>query len=588
MDEPSLVRRLTTIISIDVVGFSTMSARDEEHALELLRTRMATAEAMIKHHRGRVFKMTGDGALAEFASPVEAVRAAVELQEAMRSANATASPDDQLQLRIGINLGDVVESGDDLMGDAVNVAVRLESIAPVGGVCVSASIYEQIVGKLTLGAEDMGEQHVKNIPRPIHAYRLTLQGAPVKSPQPAAAAAPRTRSSVAGLVLGAAAALAMLAGGGVWLMQQPSQTAPAPTRAAQSQAPQAGAPPPAAAPTQADQTPTPPPASPPASLPATTPAQGAASGATSGTTGVGASGAADNPALPTAPAPPPAPSDAVANPRTYSPADVPFVPEIRRRLLENYAQAEDAKAMAINVRGIVAIATRRVDAAVARRVALEECNRIVQREIANVREFDRCMIYAVGNDVAWTYRMPPMPPPPFMPAKRPSPPIALDPATVPLLGDGGRQNLADRYLKAERKRALVLGRNHSDWWLTGQTDDDAVRRTLQLCGHVTGRVCAVYAVGDQVVVRVPERYRILDVFVPPDVPNLEPRQREAVEKYLVADDWRAIAVGRNGRIGIAAGRASESAASDDAVRDCARAGGTECVVLADGPFLVTK
>ncbi len=116
MDEPALIRRLTTIMSIDVVGFSTMSARNEEHALELLSARIATAEAIIKHHRGRVFKLTGDGLLAEFVSPVEAVRAAVEVQEAMRSANATAGANDQLMLRIGINLGDVVESGDEKGG----------------------------------------------------------------------------------------------------------------------------------------------------------------------------------------------------------------------------------------------------------------------------------------------------------------------------------------------------------------------------------------------------------------------------------------------------------------------------------------
>ncbi len=94
----------------------------------------------------------------------------------MRSANATSGENDQLNLRIGINLGDIVESGDDLMGDAVNVAVRLESIATTGGICVSSSVYEQITGKLMLGAEDIGDQHVKNIPRPIHAYRLTLDG----------------------------------------------------------------------------------------------------------------------------------------------------------------------------------------------------------------------------------------------------------------------------------------------------------------------------------------------------------------------------------------------------------------------------
>ena len=170
MNEPSPVRRLTTILAIDVVGFSTMSARNEEHALGLLNARLAIAETYIKQHRGRVFKMTGDGLLAEFASPVESVRAAVEIQEAMRTTNALAAEGDRLSLRIGANLGDVVENGDDLMGDAVNVAVRLESIAPVGGICVSANVYEQIVGKLTLGAEDMGEQQVKNIPRPIHAY----------------------------------------------------------------------------------------------------------------------------------------------------------------------------------------------------------------------------------------------------------------------------------------------------------------------------------------------------------------------------------------------------------------------------------
>jgi adenylate cyclase len=322
-------------------------------------------------------------------------------------------------------------------------------------------------------------------------------------------------------------------------------------------------------------------ANPPASgttptTPTTGPAQAAANATPTPT---------DNAALPTAPAP--SPPESAPQPRLYSPNDVPFVPEFRRRMLENYAQAEAAKAMAINARGIVATATRRIDAAVARRAALEECDRMVQREIANMREFDRCMLYAVGNDVVWTYRMPPVPPFPYMPAKRPSPPILLDPATVPLIAEPARQNLSNRYMKAERKRALVLGRKHSEWWLFGPSEEDAVRRALQLCGHVTGRLCAVYAIEDQVVVRVPERNRILDILIPSDVPNLDARQREAIEKYLVADDWRAIAAGRNGRIGVASGRASENAAIDDAMRECGRAGGTECAILAEGPFLVT-
>src|SRR5262249_47049754 len=152
----------------------------------------------------------GDGLLAEFVSPVEAVRAALEIQEAMRAANDPVGSNDQLVLRIGINLGDVVESGDDLMGDAVNVAARLESIAKPGGIGVSSAVYEQIEGKLTLGAEDMGEQHVKNIPRPIHAYRLTLGGAtPVAVAHPPTAGS-RTTARLA-VILGSAAVAATLA-----------------------------------------------------------------------------------------------------------------------------------------------------------------------------------------------------------------------------------------------------------------------------------------------------------------------------------------------------------------------------------------
>jgi class 3 adenylate cyclase len=550
MNEPTLVRRLTTIVSIDVVGFSTMSARNEEHALDLLGARMATAEAIVKHHRGRVFKLTGDGLLAEFVSPVEAVRAALETQEAMRSANATADQDNQLVLRIGINLGDVVESGDDLMGDAVNVAVRLESIAPHGGICVSSAIYEQIVGKLTLGAEDMGEQHVKNIPRPIHAYRLTSEGAtPVVAVAPAAAKRPSR------LVMGAGAVaiLAIVAIGGAWLLHEKSEPAVPAAQTAAAAAP-SPAPPPApvaAAPAVPAAAPAAPPASDPNEMPA------------------------------------PTLDPTTTGPRIYDAADVPFVPDFRRRALENYAQADGSKAMAINVRGFFSVATRRVDDPTARRIALEECSKLVHREVPIVRPIDRCMTYAVGNNVVWTYRTPPLPPPPYIPAARPSPAIVFDPATVPLLtGETARKNLADHYVTSDRKRALVLGRDHFDWWSPSETEADAIKRNLQVCGHLTGRPCVVYAVEDQVLVRTPQLHKAINIFTPQAVTNLDSRQQEALDRYLVANDWRAIALARNGRLGIVSGRASESAAASDAVSECARAGGTECAILAIGPFVV--
>jgi adenylate cyclase len=525
MNEPSPVRRLTTIVAIDVIGFSTLAARNEEHALRLLGARMALAETYIKQHRGRVFKMTGDGLLAEFASPVEAVRTAVEIQEAMRTTNALASVEDRLSLRIGANLGDVVESGDDLMGDAVNVAVRLESIALPGGICVSAAIYEQIVGKLTLGAEDMGEQQVKNIPRPIHAYRLTAEGAspaPPAAPTPAASAA-RPRLLLVGGALIAAAAAAVV--GAMLLRDTP---APPPEKLAQA----------AVAPVAA-----------PVAVPA----------------------------------PPPA-----AAPRTFAAADIPFVTSRRRRELEAYEQVEGAKAMAINVRGWVDYASRRVDDRTARAVALEACNATVQKQVRNIRDYDRCMIYAAGNNVVWSFKPPAMPPRPYVAATRPAPPIALDPAAVPLIGDATRKALADDYAKVTRSKVFAIGRSRNDWWSSSDNESDAMRRALQSCGHLTGRPCFVYAIGDQVVVQTPQKFKIVEVFTPQDLVGLEPAQQEAVERYLVADDWRAIAVARNGRIGIASGGASEDAAVETALRECARAGGSECAVSAVGPFLVTR
>lgn len=534
MNEPSLVRRLTTIVAIDVIGFSTLAARNEEHALGLLRSRMALAETYIKQHRGRVFKLTGDGLLAEFASPVEAVRAAVEIQEAMRTTNALAAVEDRLSLRIGANLGDVVESGDDLMGDAVNVAVRLESIALPGGICVSAAIYQQIVGKLTLGAEDMGEQQVKNIPRPIHAYRLTAEGAP-----PAPPAAPKPAASTAQprlfLVGGALVAVAAAAVVGTMLLRD----APAPARPPEQLAQAVVAP--VAAPVVAA-----PPVPPPV-----------------------------------APAPP-------AAPRAFVAADVPFTSNRRRRELDAYAQAEGAKAVAINVRGWAEFATRRVDDRTARAVALEACNASVQKQIRNVRDYDRCMIYAAGNDVVWSFKTPAMPPQPHVAAARPTPPIPLDPATVPLVVEATRKLLADEYAKVTRSKVFVLGRNRQDWWTPGDSEPEVIRRALQACGHITGRPCFVYAVGDQVVVQTPQKFRIVEVFTPQDLVGLDPAQQESIERYLVADDWRAIAVARNGRIGVAVGSASEDAAVETALRECARAGGAECAVSAVGPFLVTR
>ncbi len=238
------------------------------------------------------------------------------------------------------------------------------------------------------------------------------------------------------------------------------------------------------------------------------------------------------------------------------------MPQWRERRLEDYAQAEDDKAMAINVRGWFAIATRMLDETSARRRALEECNALVEREVAILREFDRCVLYAVGNKVVWPFLAPPMPPPPYVPVARPSPPIPFDAAAVPLVTERGRR------------------------WSPSESDADAIRRNLQTCGQITGRPCVVYSIDDRVVVRVPQLHRVTGILTPQDVLTADAGKQAAVERYLIANDWRALVVANNGPVSIVSGRASEAAAVADALSECSKAGGIECKLLAVGPFIV--
>ncbi|MFQ5744456.1 MAG: adenylate/guanylate cyclase domain-containing protein [Acidobacteriota bacterium] len=167
-------RRLAAILCADVVGYSRMMAADEAATVGTLRECRELIAGEVGGHRGRIFGTAGDGVIAEFPSAVEAVRCAVEIQHGLAERSAKAQQ--PMQLRIGINLGDVVIEGDDLLGDGVNVAARLESLAEPGGICVSGSVHEQVRARLRLDYKDLGEQRVKNIPRPVRAYRVNVGG----------------------------------------------------------------------------------------------------------------------------------------------------------------------------------------------------------------------------------------------------------------------------------------------------------------------------------------------------------------------------------------------------------------------------
>lgn len=170
-------RRLTAILAADVVGYSRLMGKDEAgtfNALKSMRDELFSPK-VTKHH-GRIVKLMGDGTLVEFASVVDAVNCAVNIQQAMSRRNVIATIDHDIKLRIGINVGDVIVHGEDLYGDGVNIAARLESVAEPGGICLSQQAYDQIESKLDLTFECLGQLKLKNIDRPVRAFRLVCQG----------------------------------------------------------------------------------------------------------------------------------------------------------------------------------------------------------------------------------------------------------------------------------------------------------------------------------------------------------------------------------------------------------------------------
>ena len=191
MAEERVERRLAAILCADVVEYSRLMGADEEKTLAALKShRRELIDPLIDQHRGRIFKTTGDGILIEFASVVDAVRCAVVVQRGMEDRNANLPERERIRLRIGINLGDVMVDEGDMFGDGVNVAARLEALASPGEICVSYSVREQVGEKLPIGFADMGQHGVKNIARPVHAYRVEKRSALRVDPADDAAAAP--------------------------------------------------------------------------------------------------------------------------------------------------------------------------------------------------------------------------------------------------------------------------------------------------------------------------------------------------------------------------------------------------------------
>ena len=210
MSEDRQQRRLATILAADVFGYSRLTAENEEDTLRTLKAHRAVIDRLIARHDGRIFNTAGDSVLAEFGSAVEAVRCAITIQEELRVRNAQIDEKRRMEFRIGINVGDVLVDGDNLYGDGVNIAARLESIAMPGSICISGSVFALVKNKLSYGFEDIGLQMMKNIPEPVPAFRLAASAIAEDASNTGAAA--RSRA----VPIAAAALVLAIVGGGIF------------------------------------------------------------------------------------------------------------------------------------------------------------------------------------------------------------------------------------------------------------------------------------------------------------------------------------------------------------------------------------
>jgi len=212
---PPLQRRLATILSADVAGYSRLMGENEEATVQALRSHRAVFDALLKQHHGRVFNTAGDAILAEFPSAVEAVRCATEIQAALQTRNEHLPPGQKMQFRMGINLRDVVVQEGDLLGDGVNVAARIQTVAEPGGICISGSVYDQIQNKLSLQFKPLGEQMFKNLGQLVRTFTITHGEAGALPAALRRASASRVRA-----IAGIAVATAILAAAGYWFYHE--------------------------------------------------------------------------------------------------------------------------------------------------------------------------------------------------------------------------------------------------------------------------------------------------------------------------------------------------------------------------------
>ncbi len=534
-------RKIAAIFAADIAGYSRLVAEDEEETLRRLASYRAVTDDFIAKAGGRIFNTAGDAVLAEFPSAVEAVRCAIDIQESLRTRNMAYPPSRQMAFRIGITIGDVVERDGDLLGDGVNIAARLEGLAEIGGICVSRAVHEQVANKLSVHFADIGEQEVKNIPTPVHAYMVAMrrEDGSYSMPQmkkPAKAAPNAAPNWIWPLVFGVVCVVAIGVAGFLYFTKL--ELARPATKEVASSGTTKASPPAAAAPSPTQQA-------------SATPAPG----------------------------PPPIPSN-----EKFAPETMPFIGErSRTALLNDYVPGADYKAFAVTVSGVTGFVVGQPNEETAKTAALEQC----QKRADNFQPVRQCELYAVGNRMVYPHGRPPVPPLPW---------VRHDPATerpfavkdVPLVRDNGRARIESAYATGRKARSLALGPTGQFFFNFGQeTIEELVRRNLETCGAVTGVSCMIVAVDDMFVVPVPSLMKPLGFFHPATNPSMSADSRDDVARRLAdaPGGWSAVAVGAQGRPGLALKASSEQSAINDALGNCGKRD-SDCHVIAIGPFAV--
>ena len=530
-------RKIAAIFAADVAGYSRLVAEDEEETLRRLASYRSVMDDFIGRAGGRIFNTAGDAVLAEFSSAVEAVRCAIDIQESLRTRNMAYPASRQMNFRIGITIGDVVERDGDLLGDGVNIAARLEGIAPVGGICISRAVHEQVANKLSVHFSDIGEQQVKNIPTPVHAFHVEMR--PDETRSGAAAATKPVAPARAGWLLPVAIAapvVALVVGGAAVYFGLRPNAPPQPSQPAAVAAPVAAVPAPTAQ-------------------------------------------AAAPPAVVVPPGAPP--QQAARQAEALVPETIPLIADRARVVIRNeYLSAADHKALAISS-GPIGFITGQADDETARSAALDIC----QKRADALPLPRKCELYAVGNAVVYARGRPPMPSPLFKNDASVLRPLVA--AAVPLVPEQGQANIEKTYRPGRTAKALALGPRGGFYFVLNQdSPDEAIRRALELCGTNASVPCLLLAVNDNFVVPIPATMKVTGFFQPAAAGAIAPEQRADVERRVAdGNGWTAVAAGSGNHAGVATGAANEQDATAGAQADCAKRD-SACHVIAIGPFAV--